>query len=219
MTQVREPALVSTFDQDKLWTLCSDYDRFKRDGGRAPNDRFLIPQVAKALRGMIGNLDPTRANAPLEEIVRDYVHVARNGILPPATGQGSNASDNMRRMEWEFLRNDLLAVKPNSKIRHSNFLADVSTFAFPLEDCPHQLFSVLKSRCPARLHMSLAWFFRPHPLHSNTPLLFMSVAASPAPGLLGAPRCCWTLSVCLLQQEVLNDRLAVVDLSASQVEV
>jgi hypothetical protein len=30
MTQVREPVLVSTFDQDKLWTLCSDYDRFKR---------------------------------------------------------------------------------------------------------------------------------------------------------------------------------------------
>jgi hypothetical protein len=34
----------------------------------------------------------------------------------------------MRRMEWEFLRNDLLAVKPNSKILHSNFfLADVNT--------------------------------------------------------------------------------------------
>jgi hypothetical protein len=114
MTQVREPALVSTFNHDKLWTLCSDYDRFKRDGGRAPIDRFLTPQVAKALRGMIGTLDPTRANAPLEEIVRDYVHVAPNGMLPPATGQGSNTSDNMRRrMEWEFLRNDLLAVKPN----------------------------------------------------------------------------------------------------------
>jgi hypothetical protein len=100
MTQVREPALVSAFDRDKLWTLCSDYDRFKRDGGRAPIDRFLLtPQVAKALRGMIGTLDPTRANAPLEEILRDYVQVARNGILPPATGQGSNASDNVRRME------------------------------------------------------------------------------------------------------------------------
>jgi hypothetical protein len=82
---------------------------------------------------MIANLDPTRANAPLEEIVRDYyVNVARNGILPPATGQGSNASDNMRRMEWEFLRNDLLAVKP--KIRHSNFLADVNTFALGMMD-------------------------------------------------------------------------------------
>jgi hypothetical protein len=78
MTQVREPALVSTFDRDKLWTLCSDYDRFKRDGGRAPIDRFLTPQVAKALRGMIATLDPTRANAPLAEIVRDYAHVARN---------------------------------------------------------------------------------------------------------------------------------------------
>jgi hypothetical protein len=47
---------------------------------------------------------------------------------PPATGQVSNTSDNKkgRRMEWEFLRkNDLLAVKqPNSKIRHSNFLAE-----------------------------------------------------------------------------------------------
>jgi hypothetical protein len=32
---------------------------------------------------MIGTLDPTRANAPpLEEIVRDYGHVARIGILP-----------------------------------------------------------------------------------------------------------------------------------------
>jgi hypothetical protein len=61
------------------------------DGGRAPIDRFLTPQVAKALRGMIGTLDPTRAIAPLEEIMRDYdVHVARSGILPPATGQGSN---------------------------------------------------------------------------------------------------------------------------------
>jgi hypothetical protein len=92
MTQVREPALVSTFDHDKLWTLCSDYDRFKRDGGRAPIDRFLILPVAKALRGMIGNLNPMRANAPLEEIFRDYVHVARSGMLPPATGQGSNTS-------------------------------------------------------------------------------------------------------------------------------
>jgi hypothetical protein len=82
---------------------------------------------------MLGTLDPTRTNAPLEDIVRDYVHVARNGILPPATGQGSNASDNMRRMEWEFLRNDLLAVKPNSKIRHSNFLADVNTFALGMD--------------------------------------------------------------------------------------
>jgi hypothetical protein len=71
MTQVREPVLVSTFDRDKLWTLCSDYDRFKRDGGRAPIDRFLTPQVAKALRGMIGTLDPTRANAPLKEIDRE----------------------------------------------------------------------------------------------------------------------------------------------------
>jgi hypothetical protein len=135
MTQVREPALVSTFEQDKLWrTLCSDYDRFKRDGGRAPIDPFLTLQVAKALRGMIGTLDPTRANAPLEEIVRDYVHVARNGILPPASGQGSNTSDNRRRMEWEFLRNDLLlAVKPNSKILHTNFLADVNTFAFRID--------------------------------------------------------------------------------------
>jgi hypothetical protein len=67
--------------------------------------------------------------------------------------------------------------------------------AFPLEDCPHQQFSVLKSGCCARLHMSLAWFFRPHPLHSNTPLLFMSVAASPAPGLLGARRYCWTIGL------------------------
>jgi hypothetical protein len=84
---------------------------------------------------MIGTLDPTRANAPLEEIVRDYVHhVARNGILPPATGQGSNTSDNMRGiMEWEFPRNDLLAVKPNSKILHSNFLADVNTFALGMD--------------------------------------------------------------------------------------
>jgi hypothetical protein len=133
MTQVRESALVSTFDHDRLWTLCSDYDRFKRDGGRAPIDRFLTPQVAKALRGMIGTLDPTRADAPLEEIVRDYVHVARNGILPPATGPGSTTSDNMRRMEWEFLRNDLLAVKPNSKILHSNFLVDVNTFALGMD--------------------------------------------------------------------------------------
>jgi hypothetical protein len=78
---------------------------------------------------MIANLDPTRANAPVEEIVRDYVHVARSGILPPATGQGSNTSDNMLRMEWEFLRIHLLVVKPNSKILHSNFLADVNTFA------------------------------------------------------------------------------------------
>ena len=69
---LREPVLVSTFDHDKLWrTFCSDYDRFKRDGGRAPIDRFLTPQVAKALRGMIGTLDPTRANAPLEEIDRE----------------------------------------------------------------------------------------------------------------------------------------------------
>ena len=107
---------MATFDRDKLWTLCSDYDRFKRVGGRAPIERFLTPQVAKALRGMIGELDPTRANAPPpEEIVRDYVHVARNGILPPATGPGSNTSDNRRRrMEWEFLRNDLLAVKPTT---------------------------------------------------------------------------------------------------------
>jgi hypothetical protein len=36
-------------------------------------------------------------------------------------------------MEWEFLRNDLLAVKPNSKIRHSNFLADVNTFALGMD--------------------------------------------------------------------------------------
>jgi hypothetical protein len=92
MTQVREPAPVSSFEQDELWTLCSDYDRYKRDGGRAPIDRFIILSVAKALRGMIPDLDPTRANAPLEEIVRDYVHVARNGRL-------SNASDNVRRME------------------------------------------------------------------------------------------------------------------------
>jgi hypothetical protein len=51
MIQVREPALVvSTSEHDnKLWTLCIDYDRFKRDDGRAPIDRFLIPQVAKAL--------------------------------------------------------------------------------------------------------------------------------------------------------------------------
>jgi hypothetical protein len=120
MTQVQEPALVSTFDQDKLWTLCSDYDRYKRDGGRSPIDRFLILlPVAKLLRGMI---------------VRDYVHVPRSGRLPPATGQGSNASDNRRRMEWEFLTNDLLAVKPNSKILHSKFLTDVNTFALGIDE-------------------------------------------------------------------------------------
>jgi hypothetical protein len=137
MTQVREPALVSTiFDHDKLWTLCIDYDRFKRDGGRALlNDRFLIIlPVEKALRGMIANLDPTRANAPLEEILRNYVHVARTGMLPPATGQGSNTTDNRRRAEWELLRNDLLAVKPNSKIQPSKFLSDVNTFALGIDE-------------------------------------------------------------------------------------
>jgi hypothetical protein len=87
MTQVREPTLVESFKQDELWTLCSDYDRYKRDGGRAPIDRFITLKVAKALRGMVAELDPLRTNASLEEILRDYVHVARNGILPPATGQ------------------------------------------------------------------------------------------------------------------------------------
>jgi hypothetical protein len=82
---------------------------------------------------MVAGLDPKRADAPLEDIVRDYVHVARNGMLPPATGQGPNTSDNMRRVEWEFLRNDLLAVKPNSKIRPTNFLADVNTFALGMD--------------------------------------------------------------------------------------
>jgi hypothetical protein len=133
MAQVREPALVSSFKQDELWTLCSDYDRYKRDGGRAPIDRFITLKVAKALRGMVAELDPLRANASLEEILRDHVHVARNGILPPATGQGSSASDNRRRMEWEFLRNDLLAVEPNSMILHTNFLADVNTFALGMD--------------------------------------------------------------------------------------
>jgi hypothetical protein len=36
-------------------------------------------------------------------------------------------------MEWEFLRNDLLAVKPNSKILHSNFLVAVNTFALGMD--------------------------------------------------------------------------------------
>jgi hypothetical protein len=61
--------------------------------------------------------------------------------------------------------------------------------AFPVVECPHQQFSVLKSGCCARLHMSLECFSHPHPLHSNTPLLFMSVAAPPAPGLLGYSTC------------------------------
>jgi hypothetical protein len=40
----------------------------------------------------------------------------------------------MRRMEWEFLRNDLLAVKPNSRILHSNFLTDFNnTFALGMD--------------------------------------------------------------------------------------
>jgi hypothetical protein len=40
MTQVREPALVASFEQDQLWTLCIDYDRYKRDGNRS----FYHPQ-------------------------------------------------------------------------------------------------------------------------------------------------------------------------------
>jgi hypothetical protein len=39
----------------------------------------------------------------------------------------------VRRTEWEFLRDDLLAVKPSSKILHSNFLADANTFALGID--------------------------------------------------------------------------------------
>jgi hypothetical protein len=53
MTQVREPTLVESFKQDELWTLCIDYDRYKRDGGRAPIDRFIVLKVANALRDMV----------------------------------------------------------------------------------------------------------------------------------------------------------------------
>jgi hypothetical protein len=53
---------------------------------------------------------------------------------------------NRRRTEWKFLRNDLLAVKPNSKILHSSkLLADVNTFALGIDEVfeKHPYFDVV----------------------------------------------------------------------------